>query len=224
MKRVLLISLLLVLGLVGWNTVCADDGFYVIPTMKQKYAPVPATGSWSAGTAAFHDDGYLDMGVAEPTPRFVNNNNNTVTDKLTGLIWMSNARVITARSWSDAIAAANNLYSGQFSTGPKDGSRAGDWRLPNVRELQSMVDYGKVSPAFPLAEAEVFYGRPLYTYWSSTTFAGPPLTSGEPLAWAVGFEDGRVSTLGKTNNACQVWCVRGGKSVGRGLIPAGEVR
>ncbi len=44
MRRALLISLSLVLALVGWSTVCAEDGFYVIPAMKGKYAPVPKTG------------------------------------------------------------------------------------------------------------------------------------------------------------------------------------
>jgi hypothetical protein len=44
MRRVLLISLSLVLALVGWSAVCADDGFYVIPAMRGKYAPVPKTG------------------------------------------------------------------------------------------------------------------------------------------------------------------------------------
>ena len=44
MRRVLLIFLSLVLALVGWSTVGAEDGFYVIPAMKGKYAPVPKTG------------------------------------------------------------------------------------------------------------------------------------------------------------------------------------
>ena len=41
MKRVLLIALSLVLALVGWSTVWAEDGFYVIAGQKAKYAPVP---------------------------------------------------------------------------------------------------------------------------------------------------------------------------------------
>jgi hypothetical protein len=38
-----------------------------------------------------HDDGDLKKGVAWPTPRFTKNNNDTVTDNLTGLIWLKNA-------------------------------------------------------------------------------------------------------------------------------------
>ena len=89
MRRVLLIFLSLVLALVGWSTVCAEDGFYVIPTMKGNYAPVPKTGqTTSYGTG---DDGALQKGVAWPTPRFTDNSNGTVTDNLTRLIWMKNA-------------------------------------------------------------------------------------------------------------------------------------
>ena len=96
MKRVLLICLSLVLALVGWSTVGAEDGFYVIPTMKGNYAPVPKTGqTTSYGT---RDDGALEKGVAWPTPRFTDNNNGTITDNLTKLIWMKNAQAFGGRT------------------------------------------------------------------------------------------------------------------------------
>ena len=95
MRRVLLISLSLVLALVGWSTVCAEDGFYVIPAMKGKYAPVPKTGQTTIYAAG--DDGALQKGVAWPTPRFTDNDNGTVTDNLTGLIWMKNANAFGAK-------------------------------------------------------------------------------------------------------------------------------
>ena len=44
MRRALLIFLSLVLALVAWTMVCAEDNFYVIPAMKGNYAPVPKTG------------------------------------------------------------------------------------------------------------------------------------------------------------------------------------
>jgi hypothetical protein len=68
MRKSLLISLAMVLALVGGAMVFAEDGFYVIPVMKGKYAPVPQTGQVpSYGT---RDDGALQKGVAWPTPRF----------------------------------------------------------------------------------------------------------------------------------------------------------
>ena len=89
MRRALLIFLSLALALVGWSAACAEDGFYVVPVMKGNYAPVPKTGQTSSTPPV--DDGGLQKGVAWPTPRFTNNNNGTVTDNLTGLIWMQNA-------------------------------------------------------------------------------------------------------------------------------------
>jgi hypothetical protein len=198
MKRVLLISLSLVLALVAWSAVCADDGFYVIPAMRGKYAPVPKTGQTTAYDTG--DDGVLQKGVASPTPRFTDNGNGTVTDKLTGLIWMKNAGALGFQLWADAMSTANNLHSGSIP-GLNDGSQAGDWRLPNVRELQSLVDYGRSWPAFS--------GVPPFTgvqydhyYWSSTNFGGS--------AWYVDFNMGGVYYNGSLA-LYYVWCVRGGQ-------------
>ena len=110
MRRGLLIFLSLVLALVGWSTVCAEDGFYVVPVMKGKYAPVPKTGQTHSYVPG--DDGDLQKGVAWPTPRFTDNNNGTVTDNLTGLIWMKNANAFGMRTWAEAISTANGLQTG----------------------------------------------------------------------------------------------------------------
>jgi hypothetical protein len=200
MRRFLLIFLSLVLALVGWSTVGAEDGFYVIPAMKGKYAPVPKTGqTTSYGT---RDDGALQKGVASPSPRFTNNGNGTVTDNLTGLIWMKNAGVIGQQTWADALGIANNLQSGQYDL--TDGSVAGDWRLPNVRELQSLINYGSFGPALPVAPP--FTDVQSSYYWSSTT---SPYHS-TPYAWYVNFWDGSVNANPKSPDSYYVWCVRGG--------------
>jgi len=200
MRRALLISLSLVLALVGWTTVCAEDGFYVVAGMRGKYAPVPKTGQTTPYAAG--DDGTLQKGVASPTPRFTDNGNGTVTDKLTGLIWMKNANAFGPKTWADALTAANGLASG--SGGLTDGSKAGDWRLPNVKELQSLVDYGRFSPALPAGAP--FTGVQSSDYWSSTTGA-----ASATYAWLVGFGDGFVGNDGdKSYSFPYVWCVRGG--------------
>lgn len=198
MKRVLLISLSLVLALIGWSTVCAQDGFYVVPGMKAKYAPVPKTGQTL--TFAAGDDGALQKGVASPTPRFIDNGNGTVTDKLTDLIWLKNTNAFGTRTWAQALSDANLLASG--SAGLTDGSKAGDWRLPNVRELRSLADYGRYGPALPADHP--FTGMQIY-YWSSTT-----RTNSTTAAWQLNLQDGGISGAGKTGVA-SVWCVRGGR-------------
>jgi hypothetical protein len=198
MKRVLFICLLLVLALGCWSAVGAEDGFYVIPTMKV----VPKTGQ----TATYNtgDDGALQRGVASPSPRFTDNGNGTVTDNLTKLIWMKNAGALGLQPWPMALTTANNLHSGSIP-GLNDGSQAGDWRLPNVRELQSLVDYGRYNPALPADHpfTEVVPSE----YWSSTTFT-PYTTS----AWLVSFENGALGYAIKLNAlyGAFVWCVRGG--------------
>jgi hypothetical protein len=198
MRRSLLISLSLVLALVGWGTVYADDGFYVIPAMRGNYAPVPKTGQ--TVTYAPKDDGGLKKGVASPTQRFTDKGNGTISDKLTGLIWMKNANAFGQRTWNQAMNDANGLASG--SAGLTDSSKAGDWRLPNLRELQSLADYGKVSPALP--ENHPFTGLESTYYWTSTTYAYN--TDG---AWTIGYADGYASAYYKTDSY-YVWCVRGG--------------
>ena len=83
-------------------------------------------------------------GVAWPNPRFTDNSNGTVTDNLTGLIWLKNANCFGTQTWANALSAANTLNSGEC--GLTDGSAEGDWRLPNVREQQSLIDYGRFQP------------------------------------------------------------------------------
>jgi hypothetical protein len=198
MKRALLIAVSLGLALAGWNLVWAQD-FYVIPVTKAKYAPVPKTGQTTPSDPG--TDGALQKGVAWPSPRFVDNGNGTVTDRLTGLIWMQQASSLGQKNWEDALSAANGLASGSY--GLADGSQAGDWRLPNLRELQSLVDYGSYGPALPADNH--FTAVQSDEYWSSTTYA-----SDTNAAWLVHFYGGVAHNNGKTY-AGYVWCVRGGK-------------
>ena len=207
MRRVLLISLALVLALAGWSTVGAEDDFYVIPVIKTvikgNYAPVPKTGQTL--TYAPGDDGALQKGVAWPTPRFTDNNNNgTVTDNLTGLIWMKNAKAFGGKkNWAEALSAAATLANG--IGGLTDGSQPGDWRLPNLRELQSLLDYGRFHP--PLPENYPFAEVQMYFYWTSTTYAGDNTMAYDV---AIGY-DGHAEGFDKANPDDYVWCVRGGR-------------
>jgi hypothetical protein len=205
MRKALLISLSLVLALVAWNAVGADDGFYVIPTMKGNSAPVAKTGQTTSYAAG--DDGDLEKSVAWPSPRFTDNGNGTVTDNLTRLIWLKNANAFGTKNWADALNAANNLKSGDLGTGLTDGSKAGDWRLPNVRELQSLVDYGRYYTALPADHP--FTGVPWGSYyWSSTTFSADPQID---AAFDVALGGNGIADPVDKNEEDYVLCVRGGK-------------
>lgn len=84
-------------------------------------------------------DGNVRNGIVWPNPRFTGSNG-TVTDNLTGLIWLRNADCAgTAMNWATALSWVDNLKSGQC--GLNDGSVPGEWRLPNVTELLSLMDF-----------------------------------------------------------------------------------
>lgn len=146
-----------------------------------KVVSLPRTGQ--AASYASGDDGAVRSGVAWPAVRFGDNGDGSVTDRLTGLVWLKNAGCFTPASWSAALAAANQLASG--ACGLSDGSAAGQWRMPNVNELESLVDIARSMPA--LSSAHPFTNVNLGTaYWSSTTY-----TAGTANAMAIRLSDGR---------------------------------
>lgn len=145
-------------------------------------------------------DGDLRRGVAWPAPRFTDNANGTVTDNLTGLIWLKNTNCFGPRTWNQALSDSNGLVSGQCSL--TDGSLAGAWRLPNRKELESVLDLGRFNPALP--SGHPFSGVQLNTYWSSTTSE-----SDTGSAWVVFMDNGDVGDDAKTLTSF-VWPVKGG--------------
>jgi Protein of unknown function (DUF1566) len=160
-----------------------------------------------AGTG---QDGELRKGVAWPNPRFTDNGNGTVRDNLTGLVWLKNANCFGQQTWANALTSANTLASG--ACGLTDGSVAGDWRLPNVQALQSLIHYGYIYPALSNAagtgqwtEGSAFSGVQSNDYWSSSTYV-----SYAADAWIVNLYGGVVWGRVKTE-AHYVWPVRGGQ-------------
>jgi len=132
---------------------------------------LPKTGQIESDSAAINDDGALQIGVAWPDPRFTDNGNGTVTDNLTGLIWLKNANCFGDLYWYGALAAVFNLESGQC--GLSDNSIQGDWRVPNRNEFLSIIDVGIHSTAcwdntaLPCNHPFVNYAEG--QYWTSTT-------------------------------------------------------
>jgi hypothetical protein len=153
------------------------------------------------------DDGEIQAGVPFPKKRFKDTGKGTVKDKLTGLIWLKNANCFGFQTWQDALNAANNLADDPASTmtdcGLRDGSDAGDWRLPNVKELQSLIDFGNFNPALPTGHP--FLSVQSFVHWSSTTVADFP-----DAAWGVSLGGGLTLEFGKAGTFI-VWPVRGGQ-------------
>jgi hypothetical protein len=156
------------------------------------------------------DDASMKKGVALPSVRFVDNQNGTVTDNLTGLVWLKNAGCITPTLWANAVADANQLANG--ACGLTDGSKAGDWRLPNIVELESVIDVSASNPA--LTAGNPFTNVSNSIYWSSTPYFGG--AEGTTNAWVIRMSDGRyinddassnLNVMASSNNA--VWAVKG---------------
>ena len=177
-------------------------------------APVAKTGAGDlpSYTEVEGEDGHASMrkGVAWPNPRFTDNGNGTVTDNLTGLIWLEDANAFGTRPWTNALTDCATLNSGEH--GLTDGSVEGDWRLPNVQELHSLIDYGRDSPALcntagtgQWTEGDPFTVVQSSGYWSSTTRAANTAN-----AWYVYLMTGVVGNASKGGGS-YVWQVRGGQ-------------
>ncbi|QAR33716.1 DUF1566 domain-containing protein [Geovibrio thiophilus] len=96
--------------------------------------------------------------------------NDIVTDAAAGLMWQDDEEAETTfLAWQDAINYCEALTLGAYS----------GWRLPNIRELHTIIDYGTYSPAV----YSVFENTYPSSYWSST---GHAVTT----AWRVSFDDG----------------------------------
>jgi len=219
MKKVfLLLFVLLSLGLMGTEL---DSCKAPVPQTGQttcwgsrgEIPPIDEIPCTDAGAQG--QDGEVRAGVAPPDPRFTANVDmnsdgdctdaeescdGTVTDNLTGLIWLKDANCFGSRLWADALADANTLNSGEC--GLMDGSAEGDWHLPNRNQLTSLLDLGNFNPALPTGHPflNIVTGR----YWSSTTYPSSP-----DAAWCVDFTTGGLIITSKVPNRF-VLPVRGG--------------
>ena len=136
--------------------------------------------------------------------RYVNNGDGTVTDNETGLMWSRCSQgqsgeycatgTVSYTTWTSALTAANaSTLAGHD-----------DWRLPNIMELQSLVETGCYNPSI---NTTMFPVTASTYYWSSTTYA--PNASN---AWGVYFNVGSLLAYSKSNGYA-VRLVRGGQGL-----------
>jgi len=111
-----------------------------------------------------HDDGYYERGWTD-TERFTDNEDGTVTDNATGLMWIKDwglgvGHIMTGGTYHQAMAFAVGL----------DFAGHQDWTLPNLMELNSIWDRGASAPMV----YAIFDGVVWINSWSSTTHFGLP--------------------------------------------------
>jgi len=120
-----------------------------------------------------------------------NNNTNIVRDTKTFLQWQDNGTPF--KKWNDAIDYCKDLSLGGYT----------DWRLPNINELFTLVDYTKFNPSM----SNVFAYFDTGYYWSSTTSVHT-----NSRAWMIGFSSGEVKDYyDYKNDYNYVRCVRAGQ-------------
>ena len=120
------------------------------------------------------------------------NENNTVTDLSTGLMWYQETQI--NHSWSEALSICENFFFANYS----------DWRLPTKEELRSIVSFQHFDPAVNVI---AFPDTMSAFYWSSTPDAG---STGR--AWGVPFRNGNGFYTAK-DSSDYVRAVRGGQSI-----------
>lgn len=139
-----------------------------------------------------------------PADSFTNNSDGTITDNLTNLMWQREDDNI-ARDWEDSISYCENSNLAGKS----------DWRLPNIRELKTIVDYSSFDPAIN----STYFPNTNYldatAYWSSTTH-----NVNNTVAWLAYFNNGTVNGDFKIENY-YTRCVRN-KGYDWSTLPASQ--
>jgi hypothetical protein len=117
----------------------------------------------------------------------------TVKDPNTGLIWVKDANCFGKQNWGEAMNSANMLKAGSCSL--RDGSHAGQWRLPTKEEL---IMRQRNKQGFDFIQAD--------GYWSSSPVANKP-----DQVWAVDMRNGYEYNCTKVSSfKYYVWPVRAG--------------
>jgi hypothetical protein len=206
----------------------ADYAYYLLPVRSSGnpgMVELPVTGQrynmWPG------DDGGLKAGEPWPSPRLVDNSNETITDRLTGLMWTKDANLMVTRNpefdtnqWVDGCVNWQHALNYIALLNSQNYLGYNDWRMPNRNEMTSLIDFSRKDPVlperFPFTNTGDYNLE--YYYWTSTTRA-----DATDQAWIVVLREGMMGG----GNALQyaktadwhVWPVRTDNS----QLPTGSV-
>jgi len=129
------------------------------------------------------------MKLVAPDSRYSDNNDGTITDNFTGLMWKQCTEGLSGSGCSTGIATSLT-WQGALqipATLNTTGGFAGysDWRLPNIKELASLVEESCYRPAINI---NIFPDAISLGYWSSSANA-----DSSSVAWVINFRDGADS-------------------------------
>ena len=138
-----------------------------------------------------------DYPSSTPSERFEVPGDGTVRDKQTGLIWKR-----CLQGLSGAGCSQGSVFSGTWEQALQQAEANPGWRLPNIKELQSIVEEQCFNPAI---NKQVFPDQIASYVWSSSPYAAYT-----HYAWVVHFGNGNTYYSDR-NNAMQVRLVRSGQ-------------
>ncbi|MDH5547048.1 MAG: DUF1566 domain-containing protein [Gammaproteobacteria bacterium] len=166
--------------------------------MKNNVLLLAITGLTMCTSPLVHATCNTNLPETTPTQRFDNNLDGTVTDLKTGLMWKQCVEGMTAQGTTACVGTAltfgwqSALQQVQVVNGdPSQNLGYSDWRMPNIKELQTIVERQCDSPAINQA---VFPNDPGTYTWSSTSNKIP--ANG---AWRTGFDTGNAISSGLSN-------------------------
>ncbi len=153
-------------------------------------------------------------GATCDNPRFQDNSDGTLTDRLTGLQWEQKTDddsvhdMDNVYTWTEGLTVADGTaYASFLATLNGAGCFAGhcDWRLPTISELQTILPEPYPCTTSPCIDQILFGPTAAVGSWSSTTYLNNPSE-----AWGVTFQTGNALNTSKDALFYFVRAVRGG--------------
>lgn len=162
-------------------------------------AMVPKTGQ--TNVVGVFDDGMYQAGVAWPNPRFtVQPSGDCVQDNLTGLMWARNGNPNGYTTFTVSLNYCEGLTLGGRT----------DWRMPNIREMMSLVYLASTNAFLLLPDDHPFTNVASSSYWTSTKAGNYPFS---PFTWIMMFQAGTFDLFSQAqmdaSGVFPVWPVRG---------------
>ncbi len=176
---------------------------------------LPKTGQTTVYQAG--DDGTYQLGWVGT--RFTDNLDGTVTDNATGLMWVRDPSLCGGGSypntWASGVATPTAMTWANAITNCEALNYAGytDWRLPNINELSSIIDWSLYIPAVNITFFINIPNPSFVFYWSGTTEGDD-----SSFAWAIDFSYGYNGQNDKTSTE-YVRPVRGSTGGGNNVNP-----
>lgn len=149
----------------------------------------------------------FDLPTSAPAERYQVNNDGTVQDKITGLLWKRCSEGQSGASCNNGTAVTYTWWNAMALAADTDFAGAKGWRLPTITELATLLEYQCTMPAINM---KMFPATPATNFWSATPYAG--YVNG---AWNLNFNDG-VHDNSSKNYRLYVRLVRGSEVQGGG--------